>query len=169
MKPLVIIATACLTLISTSVWYYFLIFLPSIEQQKMEILKNEEIQKQEVTKKLNACIDTAEKMYFQNLKDWCEWYKSQIESCQNTIESDYKLCLVNDDNKYERCKAEYTYWFDTQWDANRIKANCWKKWCAKKTCDTYREENGSCYLPRDTINHIDIQKLGDISRCKEQY
>lgn len=35
----------------------------------MEILKNEEIQKQEVTKKLNACIDTAEKMYFQNLKD----------------------------------------------------------------------------------------------------
>mgnify|MGYP000617856048 CR=1 FL=1 len=35
----------------------------------MEILKNEETQKQEVTKKLNTCIDTAEKKYFQNLKD----------------------------------------------------------------------------------------------------
>ncbi len=35
----------------------------------MEILKNEEIQKQEVVKKLNVCIDTAEKKYLQNWKD----------------------------------------------------------------------------------------------------
>ena len=169
MKHLSIIATICLVLVSISIWYYFLIFLPWIERQKMEILKNQEWRKQETLEKVNLCINQAEKKYVTDWNGSCERHKSEIDTCDSTIESDHKACLINEDAVYERCKAFWASWYSPENDARQIKANCWKRWCIKKTCDTYKEEKGSCYLPKGIISDLDIQKLGDIARCKEQY
>lgn len=171
MKALFIIASSCLILVSASIWYYFLIFLPWIEQQKIEILKSAENRKQENTEKLNVCIQDAESKYKHNWINQCKALKSYIETCNASIESDFEQCKANDNAAYERCKASHTIpgEFFTESNANSIKAYCWKKWCTKKTCDTYKEENWLCYLPDSTISDLDSQKTTDISRCKEQF
>lgn len=154
---------------STSIWYYFIVFLPWIEKQKMEILQKNETRKQQYAAKLNECFESVNKRYLDNRNLSCEYHKKNIESCKNNIDENYKQCLNNDDAQYERCRAKFSPWIFPDMEKQSVKAYCWKNWCTKTVCEEYKEENWICFLPRDEVLVLDWKKSADIAWCKEQY
>lgn len=158
-----------------SVWYYFIFFLPWIENAKIELIKEQEEEKlnqiKEMEEKQKICIENARNRYSKLWDTSCEFHKSQIISCKSSIETTYNQCLKENEAEYERCKARVSipgeYWEDS--NTNNIKAYCWKKWCIKVVCDEYIEDNRKCRLPASIASSLESKNKQEISECKSSY
>lgn len=168
-KILIYVVSFCLVIISVSVWYYFLVLLPWIENQKLVILNRNEERKQKTLQNLDECIKYADERYTKNWNISCEYHAKAIESCKWSIEDNYKFCIKSAQNEYDQCKITKTYWFIPEDDIKRVNAYCQKRECKKIACDEYKEQSWQCLLPQPDITVLDNQKSSDILRCKEKY
>lgn len=137
-------------LASAGVFYYYVIFVPKLEQQRLDLEKQKILQKQEEQKALKK-------------KQWQAEHRKQVyQNCLNDVEQSYNNTWANscqqlveqDQNNLEHCLND-----------RRVMLNPFKgeSYCLKLFGHT--EYNANCQLPVETADQIEMLRTQQKEAC----